>query len=64
MKSTGHAGGLGLFFFHGGRRVGAVCGGQQWLLDHDAVVSPVNYLTLAHQRTTHALSDTIISLSV
>jgi len=41
VKSTGHTGGLGLFFFHGGRRVDAVCGGQQWSWVRDAV----DYLT-------------------
>jgi len=37
-----------LFFFHGGKRVDAVCGGQQWSLDRDAV----DYLTAV--RHTHA----------
>jgi len=38
VKSTGHAGGLGLFFFHRGRRANAVCGGQQWSLDRDMML--------------------------
>jgi len=41
VKSKGHAGGLGLFLFRGGRIVDAMCGGQQWSLDCDAV----DYLT-------------------
>ena len=40
VKSTSHAGGLGLFF-HGGRGVDSMCFGRQWSLDRDAV----DYLT-------------------
>ena len=32
VKSTSHTGGLGLLYFHGGRRAGAMCGGRQWSL--------------------------------
>ena len=45
VKNTGHAGGIVLFSFHGGRGVDAVWGGRQWSLDHDAV----NYLTYSRR---------------
>jgi len=60
VKSTGYAGGLCLFFFHGGRRVDAMCGGQQWRCLLSNILAALQ--EMARPSTTHALADTGVHL--
>ena len=49
-----YAGRLGLFFFHGERRVDVVCDGQQW----SSVPDTVDYLTYLQEIGTSTRRDT------